>query len=65
MAFLHKKRTAPVAAIKVGGGGVPCGGGATRWTGLWLDSQFTLKEHHAIRLKKRMNATNWFRSLTE
>jgi hypothetical protein len=31
---------------------------ATRWLGVWLDSQLTLKEHHAIRLKKRRNAAS-------
>jgi hypothetical protein len=34
-----------------------------RWLGVWQDSQLTLKEHRAIRLKSEMNAMNWLRRL--
>ena len=37
---------------------------ATRWLGVWLDSQLTLKEHHAIRLKEGKKALGWLRRLT-
>ena len=38
-------------------------GQATRWLGVWLDSQPTLKEHHDVRLKKARNAQNRLRRL--
>jgi len=60
-ALFHKVRTAPVAAVKVGGRNSPFNKEATRWLGVWLDSQLTLKEHnawHAIGLKKGRNAMN-------
>jgi len=36
---------------------------ATRWLGVWLDSQLTLKEHHEVRMKKARNAQNRLRRL--
>jgi len=37
---------------------------ATRWLGVWLDSQLTLKDHHATRLKSGQNAMARLRRLT-
>jgi hypothetical protein len=34
------------------------------WLGIWLDSQLTLKEHHAIRLKEGKKAMGRLRRLT-
>jgi len=48
----------------VGGKEIPFNKEATRWLGFWLDSQLTLKEHHAIRLKKWENAMTQLRQLT-
>ena len=45
------KKTAPTATIKVGTSTIPFNKEATRWLGVWLDSQLTLKNHYAIRLK--------------
>jgi hypothetical protein len=36
----------------------------TGWLGVRLDSQLTLKEHHAIRLKKGKNTMSRLRRLT-
>jgi len=36
---------------------------ATRWLGVWFDSQLTLKEHHDVRIKEARNAQNRLRRL--
>jgi len=43
--FLSKMRKNPTETVRVGGY-------ATRWFGVWIDSQMTLKEHLAVRVKK-------------
>jgi len=37
---------------------------ATRWLGVWLDSQLTLKDHHAIRMKSGRKVMTRLRRLT-
>jgi len=51
-----KKKGALTATIRVGMTNFPCNTEATRWLGVWLDSQLRLKEHHTIRLKEGKNA---------
>jgi hypothetical protein len=63
-ALSHRKRSTPAAAIKVGDRTVPFNREATRWLGVRLDSQLTMKEPHAIRLKRGRNAMNRLRRLT-
>jgi len=65
--FWRKKRkdTQTEAQVKVGDKEIPFNWAATRWLGVWLDSQLTLKEHHATRLKSGRNAMNWLKRLTE
>jgi len=55
-AIFHKRKTPPTATVKVSANTVPFNSKATRWLGVWLDSQLTLKDHHVIRLKNRKNA---------
>ena len=52
--FQKKKGTTTLttATIRVGTNDIPFNSEATRWLGVWLDSQLTLKECHAIRLKE-------------
>jgi len=59
----HRKKTAPVTTVKVGANAVPFNKQATRWLGVWLDSQLTLKEHHAIRPKDGKKAMAKLRRL--
>jgi len=56
--FWRKKRkgTQTEARVKVGDKEVSFNRAATRWLGVWLDSQLTLKEHHVTRLKSGRNA---------
>jgi hypothetical protein len=56
-------RRAPVS-IQVGNKSVPFNPEATRWLGVWLGSQLTLKDHHAIRLKDGKKAMSRLRRLT-
>ena len=63
--FWRKKMGRVVAAkVKFGDSEVPFNKEATRWLGVWLDSQLTLKEHHATRLKSGRNAMMRLRQLT-
>jgi len=64
--FWRRKRngTLTAAMVKVGGKEVPFNREATRWLRVWLDSQLTLKEHHATRRKSGRNAMNRLRRLT-
>jgi len=55
-ALFHRKRSTPRADVKVGGKTVPFSKEATRWLGVWLDSQLTLKGHHAVRMKEGRKA---------
>jgi len=64
MFWRKKKGTAAAAKVKVGDSEVPFNKEATRWLGVWLDSQLTLKEHHATRLKSGRNAMTRLRRLT-
>ena len=45
-----------------------CGSGTSpvqhRWLGVWIDSQMTPKEHHAVRTKKARSAMQCIRRLT-
>jgi len=50
--------------VKVRDKEIPFNRMATRWLGVWLDSQLTLKEHHATRLKSGRNAMNRLKRLT-
>jgi len=64
--FWRKKRKGmeTSAKVKVGDKEIPFNKEATRWLGVWLDSQLTLKEHHATRLKSGTNAMTRLRQLT-
>ena len=64
MFWRKKKGTAAASKVKVGDSEVPFNKEATRWLGVWLDSQLTLKEHHASRLKSGRNAMTRLRRLT-
>ena len=76
MAFDHAKTEAAIfwrrrkkgaeakAMVKVGDNEVHFNKEATRWLGVWLDSQLTLKEHHATRLKNGRNTLTRLRRLT-
>jgi len=50
-AIFRRKKTTPMATVKVGASTVLFNKEAARLLGIWLDSQLTLKDHHAIRLK--------------
>ena len=62
--LFQKKKGAPTATICVGTSDIPFNSEATHWLGIWLDSQLTLKEHHAIRLKEGKKAMGWLCRLT-
>jgi len=64
MFWRKRKGTEAKATVIVGDEEVPFNKEATRWLGVWLDSQLTLKEHHAIRLKSGRNAMTRLRRLT-
>jgi hypothetical protein len=63
-ALFWKSRAALTATIQVGTNDIPFNTEATRWLGVWLDSQLTLKEHHAIRLKEGKKTLGRLRQLT-
>jgi hypothetical protein len=50
--------------IRVGLNDVSFNTAVTRWLGVWLDSQLTLTEHHAIRLKEGKKALGRLHRLT-
>jgi len=54
--LFRKKKCALTATIRVRTSDIPFNSEATRWLGVWLDSQLTLKEHHAVRLKEARKA---------
>jgi hypothetical protein len=62
--LFRKSRASPKATIRVGTNDVTFNTAATRWLGVWLDSQLTLKGHHAIRLKEGKKALGRLRRLT-
>jgi len=59
----HNTPAAPPRGILVDGRTVEFNKQATRWLGVWLDSQLTLKDHHDVRMKKARNAQNRLRRL--
>jgi hypothetical protein len=61
---LQHQLPAPTATTRVGSNDVSFNTTATRWLGVWLDSQLTLKEHHAISLKEGKKALGHLRRLT-
>ena len=75
MAFYHGKTEAAIfcrnkrkdvrteAKVQVGDKEVTFNQASTRWLGVWLDSQLTLREHHATRLKSGRNALNRLKRL--
>jgi len=62
-AVFRGEKTTPTATAKVGANSVPFNKEATRWLGIWLDSQLTLKDHHAIRPKDGKKAMARLRRL--
>jgi len=62
--LFQKKKGTPTATIRVGTSDIPFNSEATRWLGVWLDSQLTLKEHHTVRLKEGKKAMERLRQLT-
>jgi len=63
--FWRKRKGAEAKAkVRVGDNIVPFNKEATRWLGVWLDSQLTLKVHHATRLNSRQNAMAHLQRLT-
>jgi ribonuclease HI len=63
-ALFRKSRTTLTATILVGTNDITFNTAATRWLGVWLDSQLTLEKHHAIRLKEGKKALGRLRRLT-
>jgi hypothetical protein len=59
-ALFRKTGAAPTASIQVGTSNIPFNTQATRWLGIWLDCQLTLKGHQAIRLKEGKQALGGF-----
>jgi len=60
----RKKGTKVKTKVKVGDNEVLFNKEVTRWLEVWLDSQLTLKEHHATGLKNGRNALTQLRRLT-
>jgi len=50
-AIFRRRKTAPVATVKVGANTVPFNKEAARWLGIWQDSQLLPTDHLDIRLK--------------
>jgi len=51
-AIFWKKRKSSKVKVRVGDNEVPFNKEATRWLGVWLDSQLKLRNHHAVRMKE-------------
>ena len=64
MFWRKSKGTEAKAKGRVGDDEVPFNKEASRWLRVWLDSQLTLKEHHATRLKSGRNAMRRLQRLT-
>ena len=62
--FRRKKKKASKEMVTVDGNPVSFNKEATRWLGVWLDSQLLLKDHHATRLKQGQKAMTRLRRLT-
>jgi hypothetical protein len=62
--FLSRRRRGPTATIESEGRRVPFNERATRWLGIWLASQLTLREHQRAMLKKGKKAMAQVRRLT-
>ena len=62
--FLYKRRRKPTESVRVGGHEVSFNQHATRWLGVWIDSELTLKEHRSARMKKAWTAAQRVRCLT-
>jgi len=54
--FSRRRKADSDAAVTVGSNAIPFNKEATRWLGIWLDSQLTLKDHHVRRMKEGRNA---------
>jgi len=64
-ALFRRKKTPSTATSKVGNLDVTFNREATRWLGIWLDSQLTPKlEHRAETMKRGRNTMNRLRRLT-
>lgn len=50
-AFFRRRESLPPASIRAGDKEVPFNKEATRWLGVWLGNQLTLKVHHTNRMK--------------
>jgi hypothetical protein len=61
--LFQKSRDAPAATIWGGTNDISFNPEATCWLGVWLDSQLTLKEDYAIRLKQAKTALGHLRRL--
>jgi len=59
----RRKNTPSTATVKVASNTVPFNKEVPRWLGVWLDSQLTLKDNHAIQLKNGKNAIARLRRL--
>jgi len=62
--LFHRKKSTPKVTVKVGDKTVPFSREATRWLGVWLDSQLSLKGHHAVRIKEGRKAKARLHRLT-
>jgi hypothetical protein len=60
----RSRKKFPRMQIQVDGHRISYNKEATRWLGVWLDSQLTLKQHHQHRLSKARKAEARVRSLT-
>jgi len=63
-AMFRRKKKATTVTVAVGDKTVPFNKEATRWLGVWLDSQLSLRVHHATRLKQGNKAMTRLRRLT-
>jgi ribonuclease HI len=61
--LLTRKTRLPRMQVRVDGHRIPYNKEATRWLGVWLDSQLLLTHHHRIRLAKAKQAEARVRSL--
>jgi len=55
-ALFRKKWTAPTATVVVSTNNILYNKEVTRWLGIWLNVQLSLKEHHATRMKEGWKA---------
>jgi ribonuclease HI len=62
--FFSRGRRAPTAVFRTGGREVPFNKKATRWLGIWLDTQLTLGGHQKAMMKKGRKAMGRLQRLT-